>query len=110
MTLEVDAPDNGNYDVTRWRFQNSPLVEINRKTKTISTLDDDRNDRRFNDKLEMDGWSGSLTIRNMRSDLAGLYEVNIESNSGTHTVHKTYTVTVSGEYIKVLQYKHTCLF
>ncbi|XP_057181555.1 uncharacterized protein LOC130548656 isoform X2 [Triplophysa rosa] len=80
-----------NYDVIRWRFQNSPLVDFYTKTKNIST-----HDERFRDRLEL-SFFGSLTITNLRTNDSGLYEVIVDSNSGTHTIHQSYTVTVSGE-------------
>ncbi|XP_057181557.1 uncharacterized protein LOC130548658 [Triplophysa rosa] len=99
VSLDAGAPDNRNYDVIRWRFGNSPLAELDRKTKIISTHDD-VHDERFTGRLELDNESGDLTIANITTDLSGLYEVIVDSNSGTHTIHQSYTVTVSGEYIK----------
>ncbi|KAI7790776.1 hypothetical protein IRJ41_000897 [Triplophysa rosa] len=85
-----------NHDVIRWRFQNSPLAEISIKTKIISTHDD-VHDGRFRDRLKLNYLSGYLTITNITTEDSGLYEVNINSNSGTHTIHQSYTVTVSDQ-------------
>ncbi|XP_057181191.1 uncharacterized protein LOC130548439 isoform X3 [Triplophysa rosa] len=87
--LNIGATDINNY-VIRWRFENSPLAEFSGKTKIIST-----HDERFRDRLEMEDWSGSLTITHITTDLSGLYEVIVDSNSGTHTIHRSFTVTVS---------------
>ncbi|XP_057181531.1 uncharacterized protein LOC130548644 [Triplophysa rosa] len=91
VRMNAGAPDRENY-VIRWRFENSPLAELNRKTEIIST-----HDERFRDRLKLDDWYGSLAITNITTDLSGLYEVIVDSNSGTHTIHQSYTVTVSDE-------------
>ncbi|XP_057181556.1 uncharacterized protein LOC130548657 [Triplophysa rosa] len=96
VRLSIGAPDRENYDVIRWKFQESPLLELNRKTKITSTHDD-VHDERFRDRLKLDNWSRDITISNITTDLSGLYEVNIDSNSGTHTMHQSYTVTVQCE-------------
>ncbi|XP_056614482.1 uncharacterized protein LOC130429757 [Triplophysa dalaica] len=101
VTLHVGYPDIKNYDVIRWRFQYKfRLAEIDRKTGSLSKHGDVL-DGRFRDRLEANHLSGSLTITKMRTDLSGLYEVDVNSNSGAHTIHKSYTVTVSGD-VKIL--------
>lgn len=99
MNLEAGAFYSYNYEVIRWRFQNSPLAELNRMTKKVSTHDD-FHDGRFTGRLKLHPRSGDLTVTNITRDDSGPYEVIIKSNSGTHTVYKILTVTVSGEYIK----------
>ncbi|XP_073717708.1 uncharacterized protein [Misgurnus anguillicaudatus] len=97
VTLNTDVLDIKKYDVIRWRFQheNSPLAELNRKTAFFSTYDD-VHDGRFKGRLQLNVHTGSLTITNIRIKHAGLYEVDI-SNSSSHTIHQSYTVTVSGK-------------
>nr|XP_055073734.1 uncharacterized protein LOC129453500 [Misgurnus anguillicaudatus] len=93
VTLYTDVPDFKKYDVILWRFQheNSPLAELNRTAGILSVHDDGR----FRDGLKLDNQTGSLTIRNIRSNNSGLYEVDINS-SRRHTIHQTFRVTVSG--------------
>ncbi|KTF91431.1 hypothetical protein cypCar_00044824, partial [Cyprinus carpio] len=49
------------------------------------------NDGRFRDKLLMDNQTGSLTIRNIRSEHTGLYELTVISGE---TSLKSFSVTV----------------
>ncbi|XP_073701003.1 uncharacterized protein [Garra rufa] len=97
VTLHTDLAEIQNDDEIQWRFehQSSPLAEINRKARKISTYD--ATDGRFRDKLQLDYLTGSLTIRNIETNHSGLYEVDISSSSSKHTIHKTFNVTVSGE-------------
>ncbi|XP_073717841.1 uncharacterized protein [Misgurnus anguillicaudatus] len=96
LTLHIDLSDRQKYDVIVWRFQhgNFPLAELNRKTPIFRTYDN-VHDGIFRDKLKMDFQTGSLTITNIRTDHAGLYEVDF--SSGTHTIHQSITVTVNDE-------------
>ncbi|KAI2646034.1 CD48 antigen [Labeo rohita] len=45
----------------------------------------------FGDRLQMDSQTGSLTIRNIRTEHSGLYKLQIFSNKGTS--HKRFNVT-----------------
>nr|XP_055072932.1 uncharacterized protein LOC129452883 [Misgurnus anguillicaudatus] len=97
VTLNTDVLDIKKYDEIRWRFQHerSPLAVLNRKTAFFSTYDD-VHDGRFKGRLQLNVQTGSLTITNIRIKHAGLYEVDI-SNSRSHTIHQSITVTVSGK-------------
>ncbi|CAM4660564.1 unnamed protein product [Leuciscus chuanchicus] len=53
-------------------------------------------DKRFRDRLKLDKKTGSLTIMNIRTEHAGVYEVEISSNSRSETKHR-FNVTVYGE-------------
>ncbi|XP_065099403.1 uncharacterized protein [Paramisgurnus dabryanus] len=101
VTLHTDVLDIKKYDVIQWRFQheNSLLAELNRKTAFFSTFDD-VHDGRFKGRLQLNVQTGSLTITNIRNKHAGLYEVDI-SNSSSHTIHQSITVTVSGKVTTV---------
>ncbi|XP_067252714.1 uncharacterized protein [Chanodichthys erythropterus] len=96
VTLNTDLTEIQRDDVIRWRFehQHPPVAEINKKNRNISKHDGP--DERFKHRLQLDYWSGSLTIRNIRTEHSGFYEVDIISSSG-HTIHKSFSVTVSGE-------------
>jgi len=48
----------------------------------------------FEKRLQMDNHTGSLTIRNIRSEHTGLYKVQI---IGRGTSYKRFSVTVYGE-------------
>ncbi|CAM4660796.1 unnamed protein product [Leuciscus chuanchicus] len=75
-----------------WRFgTNGSLIA---KTDGVkNTIPDDLNER-FRDRLKLDKKTGSLTIMNIRTEDAGVYEVEI-SNSRSETKHR-FTVTVYG--------------
>ncbi|XP_048035737.1 uncharacterized protein LOC125261172 [Megalobrama amblycephala] len=96
VTLNTDLTEIQGDDVIQWRFehQHPPVAEINKKNRNISKHDGP--DERFKHRLQLDYWSGSLTIRNIRTEHSGFYEVDIISSSG-HTIHKSFSVTVSGE-------------
>ncbi|XP_056109170.1 uncharacterized protein LOC130086993 [Rhinichthys klamathensis goyatoka] len=95
VTLNTDLTEIQRGDVIQWRFEhlNSPIAEINRKDRKISKHDGP--DGRFRHRLQLDYWTGSLTIRNIRTEHSGDYEVDIISSN--HTIHKLFNVTVSGE-------------
>ncbi len=100
VTLRTDVPDIQGSDVMRWRFgqQTSP-VEINRMDGIFNTYDGP--DERFRDRLKLNNQTGSLTITNITTQHAGLYEAEISSTRSKHTIHYTqsFNVTVSGESI-----------
>ncbi|XDV24171.1 hypothetical protein PO909_028420, partial [Leuciscus waleckii] len=95
VTLNTDLTEIQRDDVIRWRFEhlNFPIAEINRKDRKISKHD---GSERFRDRLQLDYWTGSLTIKNTETKHSGVYEVDI-SISNRHTIHKSFSVTVSGE-------------
>ncbi|XP_077081553.1 uncharacterized protein LOC143735299 [Siphateles boraxobius] len=91
VTLHTGVPEPQRYDVIQWRFehQNSPIAEINRKTRQSFTSN---TDGRFRGRLQLDYWTVSLTIRNIRNKHSGEYEFSTTN----HTIHKSFNVTVSG--------------
>ncbi|CAM4660837.1 unnamed protein product [Leuciscus chuanchicus] len=95
VSLNTDLTEIQRDDVIRWRFEhlNPPIAEINRKDRKISKHD---GSERFRGRLQLDYWTGSLTIRNITTKHSGFYEVDI-SISNRHTIHKSFSVTVRGE-------------
>lgn len=73
-----------------WMFENAVIANI--KEQTFST--EDGPDGRFRDRLELDFESGSLTIRNIRTNHSGLYQVDMKGPSRSF---KKFNVTVTGE-------------
>ncbi|KAG1946333.1 hypothetical protein F2P79_013799 [Pimephales promelas] len=94
VTVNTSDFEPNIYDVIRWRFgdQKSPIVEVNRATGDIPKYDNIA-DGRFRDRLQLDYWTGSLTITHTKPTDSGEYEVDIISNS-KYTIHKTFSVTV----------------
>lgn len=80
------------YEKIMWKFEDTLIAQIN-KDLTSSTYDGA--DGRFRDRLELDFESGSLTIRNIRTNHSGLYKVDMKSTSGSS--NKRFNVTVIGE-------------
>ncbi|KAK7136675.1 hypothetical protein R3I93_016883 [Phoxinus phoxinus] len=74
-----------------WTFNRS-LLAINNGVN--NTIPDDL-DERFRDRLKLDKKTGSLTIMNIRTEHAGVYEVKISRRSSSST-HR-FNVTVYGE-------------
>ncbi|XP_067252711.1 uncharacterized protein [Chanodichthys erythropterus] len=97
VTLNTDLTEIQRDDVIQWRFEHQlpPVAEINKKNRNISKYGGP--DERFKHRLQLDYWSGSLTIRNIRTEHSGFYEVDISTGSSNHTIHKSFNVTVSGE-------------
>ncbi|XP_067271501.1 uncharacterized protein [Pseudorasbora parva] len=95
VTLPTGVTDTKTYDVMRWRFedQKSPIAEVNRMTGNVSY---DGAGEKFKDRLQMDYWTGSLTITSTRNTDSGKYEVDLIKSS-KYTIHKSFTVTVRGE-------------
>uniref|UniRef100_A0A9J7XEL2 Ig-like domain-containing protein n=2 Tax=Cyprinus carpio carpio TaxID=630221 RepID=A0A9J7XEL2_CYPCA len=95
VSLHSGVPELQRDDVLLWRFehQNTPVAEINRKVGIFNTYDGP--DERFRDRLQLDYWTGSLTIRDIGTSHSGVYEVDIRSGSSGYTTHKSFNVTVS---------------
>ncbi|XP_056109091.1 uncharacterized protein LOC130086895 [Rhinichthys klamathensis goyatoka] len=94
VTLNTGVFEPKKYDVIRWRFgdQKSSIAEVNRASGNTSKY---VADGRFRDRLQLDYWTGSLTITHTKPTDSGEYEVDIIASS-RETIHKSFSVTVSG--------------
>ncbi|XP_056109113.1 uncharacterized protein LOC130086909 [Rhinichthys klamathensis goyatoka] len=73
-----------------WTFgTNGPLIA---KTNGVKNTIPDNLDGRFRDRLKLDEKTGSLTIMNITTDHAGVYEVKISRSSSSSTYRFTVTV------------------
>ncbi|XP_016112305.1 SLAM family member 9-like, partial [Sinocyclocheilus grahami] len=90
ITLHTDVKVQRD-DQLRWTFgpQNTRIAEIIKRDQINFIFVS--NDGRFRDKLLMDNQTGSLTIRNIRSEHTGLYELTVISGK---TSLKSFSVTV----------------
>ncbi|KAK7136610.1 hypothetical protein R3I93_016831 [Phoxinus phoxinus] len=79
-------------DLITWTFgSNGHLIA---KTDGVNNIIPDNLDERFRDRLKLDKKTGSLTVMNIRTEDAGVYEVEISGRSSSST-HR-FTVTVYG--------------
>jgi len=91
VSLNTDVTEVLIDDQILWMFgpQETRIAEIhNQKIKYF-------NNERFRDRLQMDNQTGSLTIRNIRSEHTGLYKLTVIISRGTS--YKRFNVTVYGE-------------
>ncbi|KAF4097488.1 hypothetical protein G5714_021496 [Onychostoma macrolepis] len=88
VTLNTDV-EIQTEDHILWTFgpQSVQIAEIIKRDHFIFVS----NDWRFRDKLHMDNQTGSLTIRNIRSEHSGLYQMQISSSK---VLLKRFSVTV----------------
>ncbi|XP_058615791.1 SLAM family member 9-like [Onychostoma macrolepis] len=90
VTLKTNVAElHGDDDIT-WKFgaEKSLIVKISTE-KRICTFND--TDGRFGDRLKLDNQTGSLTITNIRTQHAGLYE---QQKRGAKLSSKTFSVSV----------------
>ncbi len=93
VTLNTDVTEIHEDDDILWNFvaEKSLIAEISRDVGIFFTYD---GDEKFRDRLKLDNQTGSLTITNITTQHAGLYEVKI---SGAKLSSKTFNVSVYGE-------------
>ncbi|XDV22932.1 hypothetical protein PO909_027681, partial [Leuciscus waleckii] len=91
VSLNSDLTEMKDDDVIQWRIwnKNTLIAEINVTVDRI-TVYDDVLDGRFRDRLKLDNQTGSLTITDITMKLAGVYELQINSEI------KSFFLTVNG--------------
>ncbi|KAK7126585.1 hypothetical protein R3I94_017922 [Phoxinus phoxinus] len=89
VTLNTDITEVQSKDQILWMFgpQETRIAEIHKQN--IDMFDSNVT---FGDRIQIDSQTGSLTIRNIRSEHTGLYKLQIFSSRGTS--HKRFNVTV----------------
>ncbi|XP_073717900.1 uncharacterized protein [Misgurnus anguillicaudatus] len=89
VTLHTDLTDVQR-DHVMWWISDTVIAEIDGNAQIISTYDGA--DGRFGDRLKLNNQTGDLTITDIRSTEAGLY--NLEISGIRHTLHKMFFLTV----------------
>lgn len=99
LTLHTDVTEIQRIFFLMWMYgsQNIIIAKIDGKTQTVSLYDVD--DGRFEDRLQLDNKTGSLSISDIRTKHSGDYHLKIISNE---TFLKTFSVTVHGEKLRYL--------
>ncbi|KTF87169.1 hypothetical protein cypCar_00047488 [Cyprinus carpio] len=91
VTLNTDVTEVQRDDQILWMFGPN-------ETRTVELykhiIDMFNSNEIFGDRLQMDSFTGSLTIRNIRRTDSGLYKRQIRSHRGNSD--KTFSVTVYG--------------
>ncbi|XDV23278.1 hypothetical protein PO909_027922 [Leuciscus waleckii] len=96
VTLNTNVTEIKRDDTILWMFgdDNSIIANMNEAAGIFSTKEDER----FGDRLELDKQTGSLTIRNIRTEHTGLYQLKIKSTTETT---KRFSVTVRDDVVSV---------
>ncbi|KAK9967233.1 hypothetical protein ABG768_001641 [Culter alburnus] len=89
VTLNSGFTEINDDEVIQWRFEtnNTLIAEINVLEDRI-TVHDNGPDGRFRDRLKLDHQTGSLTITNITTEHAGVYQLQ------TNSVRKSFNLTV----------------
>ncbi|XP_067271622.1 uncharacterized protein [Pseudorasbora parva] len=90
VTLNTDLNQTQGINEILWRFgdKGSTIAQLNGDEISYPYLTEI-----FGGTLQMNNQTGSLTIKNMRTNHTGLYKLEISHNTGT--TKKTFSVTVS---------------
>nr|XP_055072790.1 uncharacterized protein LOC129452790 [Misgurnus anguillicaudatus] len=75
VDLDTDLNDIKKVDLIEWRFNETLIAEINPANNIFSIYDDDYD--LFRGKLKLNHRTGDLTIKNLREEHEGVYEVKI---------------------------------
>ncbi|XP_067253059.1 CD48 antigen-like [Chanodichthys erythropterus] len=91
VTLHTDLTEIHEDDDILWKFgaEKHVIAEISKDSGIFSTYNG--TDGRFRDRLKLDDQTGSLTITNITTEHAGVYELQI---SGVKLTSKTFNVSV----------------
>ncbi|XP_067271704.1 CD48 antigen-like [Pseudorasbora parva] len=102
VTLNTDVQAQRNYQIL-WGFgpQETLIAEIIKREQINTEYISVSNDEIFRDRLQMDNQTGSLTIRNIRSEHTGLYKLTV-INSGKTSVKKFNVVAYASLPIPVI--------
>ncbi|KAK9967245.1 hypothetical protein ABG768_001653 [Culter alburnus] len=91
VTLYTDVTKICEDDYILWRFgaENSLIAKMKKNSLTLNTFN--VTDGRFRDRLKLDDQTGSLTITNITTEHAGVYQLKISGKQGTK---KIFSVSV----------------
>ncbi|XP_039536264.1 uncharacterized protein LOC120484892 [Pimephales promelas] len=91
LTLNTNLSDIHKVDLLMWMYgaQSAIIAKLDGKSQTSSFYDVD--DERFEERLQLDNQTGSLSIRDIRTKHSGDYQLKIIS---TETSYQTFGVTV----------------
>ncbi len=94
VILRMDVTEIQDDDNILWKFgaDHFLIAKINRDKQIFSTFDGP--DGIFRDRLKLDKQTGSLTITNITTQHAGLYQLEL---IGAKWSSKTFSVSVYGE-------------
>uniref|UniRef100_A0A673MXN7 Immunoglobulin domain-containing protein n=1 Tax=Sinocyclocheilus rhinocerous TaxID=307959 RepID=A0A673MXN7_9TELE len=97
VTLHTGVTEIREDDDILWKFEagKSHVAKIKKKKQNFSIYDGP--DGRFRNRLKLDNQTGSLTITNITTQHAGVYQLEI---AGAKKSSKTFSVSVYGEYSK----------
>lgn len=96
VILNTDRNELQRDDVIEWRFGGSVIAKISRAANKICQKTYDGTNERLKNRLELDGKTGSLTIRNTRTADSGEYQLQITTNGKVESCRK-FNVSVCGE-------------
>ncbi len=93
VTLDTDTKVQKG-DLILWMFgdQDNRIAQMTRKTRETY----EGTDGIFKNRLKLDKKTGSLTIKNMRTELSGLYKLKMSSSS-KGTTNKRFKVVINCE-------------
>ncbi|XP_056615452.1 uncharacterized protein LOC130430406 [Triplophysa dalaica] len=92
VTLHTDPTDKQTDDLIVWKYgsQESLIAKLDRDANRVSIYDT-VHDGMFGDRLQVDDQTGSLTIKNAKTEDSGLYNITVISKQKTSY---TFSVTV----------------
>ena len=101
VTLNTDVTEIHEDEDIVWKYgaEKFLIAQISRDAGISSTYDDVPGGR-FRDRLKLDNQTGSLTITNITTEHAGIYELHITraKSLSSSSSSKTFNVSVYGEY------------